>query len=226
VPHHQPSACCSRSGPNTSMALRTRRAALSGVAAAALPVDLAKPLAQQAEISGAAVGEPLDQPSPQPHATTRHRRQTPARKAAGQAAAGRLSAAEVRPVRPRGDRRAAVRHWPLPIRSPEGPQPRRRVGHPDPPYLGPHFAAFPIDIPIRCIQAGCKPGGVVLDMFCGTGTTGLAAVALGRSFIGVELSPAFAALAAERLRQATAPTATRQHRRWRFFVIRILPPRN
>ena len=69
------------------------------------------------------------------------------------------------------------------------------------PYLGPHFAAFPIAVPTRCIQAGCKPGGLVLDPFCGTGTTGLAALSLGRRFTGIELSPAFAALAAERLRR-------------------------
>jgi DNA modification methylase len=73
------------------------------------------------------------------------------------------------------------------------------------PYLGPHFAAFPIAVPTRCIQAGCKPGGLVLDPFCGTGTTGLAALSLGRRFIGIELSPAFAALAAERLRQSDRP---------------------
>jgi DNA modification methylase len=79
--------------------------------------------------------------------------------------------------------------WPIPTR----------------PYRGPHFAAFPIDLPTRCIQAGCKPGGMVLDPFCGTGTTGLAALALGRRFTGIELSPAFAALAAERLRHAERP---------------------
>ena len=39
-------------------------------------------------------------------------------------------------------------------------------------------------------------------MFAGTGTTGLAALALSRRFTGIELSPAFAALAAERLRHA------------------------
>jgi DNA modification methylase len=43
---------------------------------------------------------------------------------------------------------------------------------------------------------------MVLDPFCGTGTTGLAALALGRQFTGIELSPAFAALAAERMRHA------------------------
>jgi site-specific DNA-methyltransferase (cytosine-N4-specific) len=75
------------------------------------------------------------------------------------------------------------------------------------PYRGPHFAAFPIDLPTRCIKAGCKPGGIVLDPFCGTGTTGLAALALGRRFTGIELNPAFAALAAERLRHAAGPGA-------------------
>lgn len=69
------------------------------------------------------------------------------------------------------------------------------------PYRGPHFAAYPIDIPLRCIAAG-SPGGTVLDPFCGTGTTGLAALQLGRRFTGIDLNPAFAALAAERLRHA------------------------
>ena len=70
------------------------------------------------------------------------------------------------------------------------------------PYNGPHFAAYPIDLPLRCIAAGCKPGGTVLDMFTGTGTTGLAAIQLDRRFTGIELSPEFAALAVERLRAA------------------------
>jgi DNA modification methylase len=70
------------------------------------------------------------------------------------------------------------------------------------PYRGPHFAAYPLELPTRCIQAGCKPGGTVLDPFCGTGTTGIAALSLGRRFTGVDLNPAFAELAAERLRQA------------------------
>ena len=39
----------------------------------------------------------------------------------------------------------------------------------------------------------------------GSGTTGLAARQLGRRFTGIELSPAFAALAAERLREAIRP---------------------
>ncbi|MFI5066570.1 MAG: DNA-methyltransferase, partial [Streptosporangiales bacterium] len=88
---------------------------------------------------------------------------------------------------------------------PNGRNPGDVWSIPTRPYRGPHFAAFPIDLPTRCIKAGCKPSGLVLDLFCGTGTTGLAAVALGRHFTGIELNPAFAALAAERLRHAAEP---------------------
>jgi len=59
----------------------------------------------------------------------------------------------------------------------------------------------------RVLLASSRPGDLVLDPFCGTGTTGIAAVALGRRFTGIELNPAFAALAAERLRQAAQPEA-------------------
>jgi site-specific DNA-methyltransferase (cytosine-N4-specific) len=69
------------------------------------------------------------------------------------------------------------------------------------PYSGPHFAAFPAELPTRCVRAGCKPGGMALDPFCGIGTTGIAALALGRRFTGIDLNPEFAAIAAERLRQ-------------------------
>jgi site-specific DNA-methyltransferase (cytosine-N4-specific) len=59
----------------------------------------------------------------------------------------------------------------------------------------PHFAAFPIDLPLRCIAAGSPPGGVVLDPFAGVSTTGLAALQLGRSYIGIDVSPEFHDLA-------------------------------
>jgi len=88
---------------------------------------------------------------------------------------------------------------------PNGRNPGDVWSIPTRPYRGPHFAAYPLELPARCIQAGCKPGGMVLDPFCGTGTTGVAALALARRFTGIELNPAFAALAAERLRQAAPP---------------------
>lgn len=62
-----------------------------------------------------------------------------------------------------------------------------------------HFAAFPIDIPLRAIAAGCRPGGTVMDPFTGSGTTGIAARQLGRRFLGIELNLDYCELARTRL---------------------------
>jgi hypothetical protein len=43
----------------------------------------------------------------------------------------------------------------------------------------------PVEAARWCIAAGCRPGGVVLDMFCSTAASGTAAVRLGRRFIGI-----------------------------------------
>jgi hypothetical protein len=40
--------------------------------------------------------------------------------------------------------------------------------------------------------------GTVLDPFCGTGTTGVVALRMGRSFIGIDLYAEFQVIAAER----------------------------
>ncbi|NJP27204.1 site-specific DNA-methyltransferase [Microbispora sp. SCL1-1] len=72
------------------------------------------------------------------------------------------------------------------------------------PYRGAHFAPFPIDIPLRAIAAGCRPGGTVLDPFSGAATTALAARQLGRQFIGIELNAGYCKLAVARIREASA----------------------
>lgn len=47
-----------------------------------------------------------------------------------------------------------------------------------------------------------EPNDVVFDPFMGSGTTGVSAVRLGRSFVGIEKDPAYFALAVERLSEA------------------------
>jgi DNA modification methylase len=47
----------------------------------------------------------------------------------------------------------------------------------------------------RCIKAGCRPGGVVLDPFCGSGTTGMVALKHGRRFVGIDLAAKYLDLA-------------------------------
>lgn len=67
------------------------------------------------------------------------------------------------------------------------------------PYKGGHFAAFPPKLAETCILAGCPVGGVVLDPFFGSGTTGLAAKRNGRRYIGIEINAEFCALAKKRI---------------------------
>lgn len=52
-----------------------------------------------------------------------------------------------------------------------------------------HPAPFPSELPRRCIELGCPPGGLVLDPFCGSGTTLKVARALGRISVGIDLAP-------------------------------------
>ncbi len=55
-----------------------------------------------------------------------------------------------------------------------------------------HYAKYPEALVKPCILAGCPPGGIVLDPFSGSGTTGKVAQELGRQYIGIELNPAYA----------------------------------
>lgn len=56
------------------------------------------------------------------------------------------------------------------------------------PFAAAHFAVMPPALAQRCIIAGCKPGGTVLDPFSGSGTTGLAAQRLSRRYVGIDLN--------------------------------------
>jgi DNA modification methylase len=49
------------------------------------------------------------------------------------------------------------------------------------------------------IQTYTEPGAVVLDNCMGSGTTGAAAIKLGRRFIGIEKDPAYFAVARDRI---------------------------
>jgi site-specific DNA-methyltransferase (adenine-specific) len=62
-----------------------------------------------------------------------------------------------------------------------------------------HFAVYPIELAKTCIESGCPLDGVVLDPFFGSGTTGIAALKLGRKFIGIELNKEYAKMAYTRI---------------------------
>lgn len=61
-----------------------------------------------------------------------------------------------------------------------------------------HPTQKPEDILLPLIRYSCPPGGVVLDPFAGSGSTGLAALAAGADFIGIELRAEYVDLARRR----------------------------
>lgn len=70
------------------------------------------------------------------------------------------------------------------------------------PFKDAHFATFPPELVERCLMAGCPAGGHVLDIFGGAGTTGLVAMAMGRSCTLIELNPDYAVIARQRIEGA------------------------
>lgn len=73
-----------------------------------------------------------------------------------------------------------------------------------------HFAAFPREWPRRLILGWSPIGGVVLDPFGGTGTTVMAAHALGRRGVGVELSEDYCRLARWRIFESDGASKIRE----------------
>lgn len=62
-----------------------------------------------------------------------------------------------------------------------------------------HEAPFPRELPRRCIKLFSFVGDTVLDPFCGSGTTLIEAISLGRDSIGIELEEQYCQTTIERL---------------------------
>lgn len=63
---------------------------------------------------------------------------------------------------------------------------------------GKHPTQKPLSLLNRIILASTKPGAWILDPFCGSGTTGIAANLLGRRFLGIEREEEFIAISKAR----------------------------
>lgn len=66
-----------------------------------------------------------------------------------------------------------------------------------------HQTQKPVSLMERLIRVVCPPGGTVLDPFMGSGSTGVAAILSGRSFIGIERDPSHFETSCRRLAEAT-----------------------
>lgn len=77
-----------------------------------------------------------------------------------------------------------------------------------PPRDREHQTQKPVDV-MRELVKIVQPGGVILDPFMGSGTTGVAAMIEGRKFVGVEMVDEFAKVSERRIREAQGQAVKR-----------------
>lgn len=70
----------------------------------------------------------------------------------------------------------------------------------------PHESKKPVDLMERLVRYACPEGGLVLDPFCGSGTTGVACISIGRRFVGVEREAEYVDVARRRIADAEHQT--------------------
>ena len=75
----------------------------------------------------------------------------------------------------------------------------RRDGGAPGPSRNNHPTVKPVALMRWLCRLVCPPGGLVLDPFCGSGSTGVAAVGEGFRFVGLELDPRFVDISRARL---------------------------
>jgi site-specific DNA-methyltransferase (adenine-specific) len=66
---------------------------------------------------------------------------------------------------------------------------------------GHHPCPLPEKLIERIILISSNPGDLILDPFCGTGTTPVVAKRLGRPFVGIDIDPTYVAFAKQRLHE-------------------------
>ena len=67
-----------------------------------------------------------------------------------------------------------------------------------------HPAPFPLELATRLIRMFSFHGDTVLDPFCGTGTTMIAALRYGRNSIGIDIDPEYCQMAARFLKKESS----------------------
>lgn len=68
----------------------------------------------------------------------------------------------------------------------------------------PYFTMFPLDFPLGILKRQAREGDIVLDPFCGRGTTNFAARLVGLSSLGVDSSPVATAITSSKLVKVSA----------------------
>lgn len=90
----------------------------------------------------------------------------------------------------------------------------QEIGHPTP---------KPLPLMLDIVEAFTDPGDLIFDPFCGSGTTGVAALRLGRRFVGVEIDTGFAQIARQQLGAETQGLSLRDARAGQRSLFEVAP---
>ena len=86
-----------------------------------------------------------------------------------------------------------------------------------------HETQKPLPLMLELVSLFTDPDDVVLDPFCGSGTTGVACLRLGRRFIGIEKDAKYAAVAQERLEAELKGLTLRDARAGQIGIFEVAP---
>jgi site-specific DNA-methyltransferase (adenine-specific) len=86
-----------------------------------------------------------------------------------------------------------------------------------------HTTQKPLPLMLELVELFTDPGDIILDPFCGSGTTGVAALRLGRRFIGIEKDAKYAAVARERIEAETKGLSLRDVRHGQRGLFEVGP---
>ena len=86
-----------------------------------------------------------------------------------------------------------------------------------------HETQKPESLMLELVELFTDPGDIVLDPFCGSGTTGVACLRLGRRFIGIEKDAKYAAVARERLTAESQGLSLRDARAGQLSLLGGVP---
>ena len=75
------------------------------------------------------------------------------------------------------------------------------INHKDNKLYG-HPTVKPLELVEKLIRNSSSEGEIVLDTFCGSGTTCVACERLNRNYIGIEISPEYCELSEKRINNA------------------------
>lgn len=90
----------------------------------------------------------------------------------------------------------------------DGAAPMPNIMYDVPPAKRSHPNEKPVSLIMKFINAHTATGDIILDPFCGSGTTCVAAKKLGRCWIGIEIDPGYAEIARRRVASTPKPLFT------------------